>query len=128
MKHIFGLKLRIVFYQIDWIYRWTKLYTLEQKILGTLLKVGEKVISEKEKKLAAKSPQTDRTEFEDEFSAHKSQSFIDQMFKSRDIFTSKQLNDEVHVMIVAVRTTFSNNQSILLSPSYFAIKIFLSLR
>lgn len=90
---------------------------MEQKILGTLQKVGEKVISEKEKKLAAKSPQTDRTELVDEFSVHKPQSYIDQMFKSRDIFTSKQLNDEVQVMIVAVRTIFSNIKSISLSPS-----------
>jgi hypothetical protein len=98
-------------YQLDPIFRMTKLYELEQKhIKDGLLKIADDVILEKQKKFA-----TDGGNHE--HSDGSPQTFIDQLFKMRDAFSIEEMRDEINTIILAV----SISHLFLRSTSFMAL-------
>jgi hypothetical protein len=91
-----------LFYIIDFFYKRTKLYALEQKFFHNgLFKLAEKIIRKKEERLSLDlSYQT--AEKESEVCGDKPQIFIDTLFKNPGVFSPKQMKDEVSVMLIAV--------------------------
>lgn len=82
-------------YQLQWIYRRSKFYEIEQKHYNNgLFKLGEKVLREKEARISENmdDPQG------------KPQTFIDQLFKTPELFSTEQKQNEVNTMIIAVCT------------------------
>lgn len=93
---VFAAKMLTFGYQLDPIFRMSKLYALEQKhIKNGLMKLADDVILEKEKNFA-ENP-------DDELSSTgKPQLFVDQLFKMRDSFSIEEIRDEINTVILAV--------------------------
>lgn len=83
-------------YQLDPIFRMSKLYKLEQKhIKNGMMKIADKVILEKEKYFA-ENPEKVLN------SSDKPQIFVDQLFKMRESFTPEEIRDEINTFIFGV--------------------------
>jgi Cytochrome P450 len=102
---VFALKALSPFHMIDWMYRWTRTYQLEQKhTINGCAKLGEKVFQEKEKEFLKNS---NEPKLDEELST-KPQVFIDQLYKIQSNFTPEGLRNEVHALILAVGFNFQN--------------------
>jgi hypothetical protein len=80
---------------IDWVFRWTKEYQMEQKhVVNGALRLGNNIFYEKEKNFEENNNTEDVS--------RKPQIFIDQMLKIRKAFTDEEVCNELHTIIVTV--------------------------
>lgn len=94
---VFAAKALSPFHMIDWVFRWTNEYQMEQKhIVNGALKMGNNIFYEKEKQFE-QNVETETGEI-----SRKPQIFIDQMLKIRKLFTDEEVRNELHTIILTV--------------------------
>jgi hypothetical protein len=85
--------------QLEWFFKWTKLYKEEQSTKKEIDKLGESVIAEKEK-IYAENPDIFNTPDED--APTKPQILINQLYKSRNQLTEDRILVEINTLLMTV--------------------------
>jgi mRNA degradation ribonuclease J1/J2 len=97
-----GLRMLAFGTQIDFIYKMTENYKLEQKhAKNGFHKLGESVIAQKFKEFNERTHE-EETEADEDLKTKKPQIFIDQLFKMNGTFSAKEMNDEANTIILTV--------------------------